>query len=308
MRTGEVLAVVAEGVDGGVVDAGLDAVFFHIILEAATAMSLGEEDGADVAGGDTWMIREGDGEFCGEMCTVVGDNFTAALVVGGEFLELLDAQGGTDFVDAVVVSQLDYVIGVGVPGVTVVGQGGHAMRAQEFEFGSNLVGVGGEHTALARCQVFIREEAEAADLSPGAKRFAIQGRTRAMGSVFDHVQVVLSGDLEDGGHVAGVAGIMHDDDGFGARSDAGCDRSRRDGKVVRAGDVGEDHAGTSVEHGVGGGDEGQGGDDDLVSRSDAECHTGKVEGFGGVGDAQTVGGGGHHREVVFEVACHFTHC
>ena len=308
MRAGEVLTVVAEGVDGRVVDAGLDAVFLHIILEGGAAVPLGEEDGADVAGGDTWMSCEGDDQFCREVCAVMSDNFTAALVVGGEFLELLDAQGGTDFVDAVVVSQFDDVVGVGVPGMAVVGQGGHAMRAQQFKFGCNLIAVGGEHTALARRQVLIREEAKTANLAPGAERFAIQGRTRAMGGVFDHVQVVLPGNLEDGGHVAGVAGVVHDDDGFGARSDAGCDGRWRDGQVIRAGDVGEDDASTGVEDGIGGGDKAQGGDNDLVSRSDAEGDTGKVEGFGGVGDAQAVGGGGHLSKVLLEVICHFSHC
>ncbi len=66
------------------------------------------------------------------------DDFAAALVVGGEFFELLDAQCGADFVDAVVVSQLDDVVGVGVAGVTVVGEGGHAVGAQEFEFGGEF--------------------------------------------------------------------------------------------------------------------------------------------------------------------------
>ncbi len=63
-----------------------------------------------------------------------------------------------------------------------------------------------------------------------------------MGGVFDDVEVVFLGDFEDGGHVAGVAGVVHDDDGFGARGDAGCDGCGGDGEVVGAGDVGEDHA------------------------------------------------------------------
>ena len=56
MGTGEVLAVVAEGVDGGVVDAGLDTVGFHGILEGGAAVSLGEEDGANVGGSDAGVV------------------------------------------------------------------------------------------------------------------------------------------------------------------------------------------------------------------------------------------------------------
>ncbi len=303
MRAGEALCVVAEGVDRGIVDTGLDAVFFHIVLEGGAVVSCGEEDGGDVGGGDAGVTVEGDGEFGGEVGAIVGDDFTTALVVGGEFFELLYSQCGADFVDAVVVPQVNDVVGVGVPGVAIIRQGGHAVRAQQFEPGSDLIRMGGEHAALSGSQVFVGEEGEAADITPGAEGFALQCRTRTMRCIFDDVQVVLPGNLEDGRHVAGIAGVVHDDDGFGARGDVSADGLRGDGEVVGAGDVGEDHvgagdvgedhAGAGVQDGVGGGDEAQRGDDDFISRPDAESNASQVQRFGGVGDGEAVWGGGH---------------
>ncbi len=68
MGAREVLAVVGEGVDGGVVDAGLDAVGFHVVLEGGAVVSRGEEDGGDVGGGDTGVTSEGDGDLAGRCC------------------------------------------------------------------------------------------------------------------------------------------------------------------------------------------------------------------------------------------------
>ncbi len=135
----------------------------------------------------------------------------------------------------------------------------------------------------------------------------MQGGAGTVGGVFDDGEVVLAGDLEDGGHVAGVAGVVHDDDGFGARGDAGCDGGGGDGEVVGAGDVCEYDAGAGVEDGVGGGDEGEGGEDDFISGADAEGDAGEVEGFGGVGDGEAVGGGGELGEVLFELGGDFAH-
>jgi len=301
------LTVVAEGVDGRVVDAGLDAVFFHIVLEDGAAVSCGKKDWADVGSGDSGMVCEGDGEFRRDVGAIVGNDFAAALVVGGEFFELFDSQCGADFVDAVVVSQLNDVVGVGVAFVAVVGEGGHAVGAQEFEFGGDLSGVGGEHAAFASGKVFIGEEGEAADLTPGAEGFTLQAGSRAMGGVFDDVQVVLLGNLADGGHIAGVAGVVHDDDGFGARGDAGFYGCGGDGEVIGAGDVGEGYTGTSVEDGVGGGDEGEGGDDDFIAGPDAERQAGEMQGFGGVGDGEAMGGACHLGEGLFELGGDFAH-
>ena len=144
------------------------------------------------------------------------DNFPAALVVGRQLLELFDAQGSPDFVDAVVVSQVNDVVGVGMAGVAIIRQGGHAVRAQEFEPGSNLIRIGGEHAAFPGSQVFVGEEGEAADITPGAEGFTLQCRTGTMRCVFDDVEVVLLSDFHNGRHVAGIAGVVHDDDGFGA--------------------------------------------------------------------------------------------
>lgn len=269
MRTGEVLAVVAESMDGWIVDAGLDAVFLHKILEGGAAVTLWEEDGADVGGRDAGVIAEGDGELGGEVCAVMGDDFAPALVVGRELFELLDSQSSANFVDAVVVTEVDNIVGVGVASMAIIGEGSHPMRAQKLEFGSEFIRAGGKHATFSGCEVFVGEEGEATYITPGTKGFAFQGRAGTMGSVFDDVEVVLFGDIEYGGHVTGVAAIVHDDDGFGAGGDAGCDGGGGDGEVIRAGDVSEDYLRSGVEDGVGSGDEGEGGDNDLIAGTDA---------------------------------------
>jgi len=307
MGTGEVFPVVGKGVNGGVVDAGLDTSSFHVVLEGGTAVSLGKEDGGQMAGRNTRVPGEGQDDFCGEVCPVMGDDFTAALVPSGEFFELLDSQCSPDFVDAVVVAQLDDVVGVSVAGVPIISKGGHAVRAQEFEPGSEFLGMGGEHAAFSRSQVFVGEEGEAADIAPGAKGFALQAGSRTVSGVFDDVEVVLTGEIEDGRHIAGITAVVHDDDGFGARGDAGRNGGRGDGEVVGAGDIGEDNAGAGVEDGVGGGDEGEGGEDDFVPGANAKGNAGEMQGFGGVGDGEAVGAAGQLGEVVFEVGGDFAH-
>jgi len=307
VRAGEVLAVVAEGVDRRVVDAGLDTGGFHGVLEGGAVGTFRQENGHEVAGRNSGMIGEGDGEPGGKMLAQQSDDLAPALVVGGQFPELLNSQRCPDLVDAIVVSQRDHIVGVGMPGVAIIGQGGHAVRAQQLDFCSNLVGIGRQHPAFSRCQVFIGEEGKAADIPPGAERFALQARPRAVGGILDDVQVVSPRDLEDGGHIAGIAGVVHDDDGFGARGDAGGDGCRGDGEVVGTSDVGEDHTGAGVEDGVGRRDEGERWDDNLVAWANAEGYAGQVQGFGGVGDAEAVRAAGELGEVVLELSGNCTH-
>ncbi len=66
---------------------------------------------------------------------------------------------------------------------------------------------------------------------------------------------------------------------------------------MRAEDIGEAHLGAGVEHGVGAGDEGQGGNDDLVAGTDAQRQTGQVQGDGGVGNRQGVLGAGEAQRI-----------
>lgn len=79
----------------------------------------------------------------------------------------------------------------------------------------------------------------------------------------------MLGEGEERGHVGGAAEGVDDEEGAGAGGDGGFDSCGR--KVEGAGvDVDEDRGGALVADGVGGGDEGEGGDENLVTLTDVQ--------------------------------------
>ncbi len=149
-----------------------------------------------------------------------------ASVVGSQFVELGQSESGAQLVDAVVVAQIDDIVGMGVAVVAVPGQAGHAMGAQQAHFFSQIVAVRDEHAALAGGEVLVGEEAEAADVTPGAEVATVQPGPGGVGGVFDDGQVVAPGNVEDLGHAAGIAAVVDDQDGFGARGNAAARSTR----------------------------------------------------------------------------------
>ena len=306
------LAEVGEGVDGGVVDAGLDAGLAQVDHEGLALDPGGEEDGEDVVGGLALFRggeRQADAQLLqgGEGLPVGMDQVAAALVVVGELFQLLQAEGGADLIDAVVVAEVQHVIGEVVALVAVVGQAGHAVGALEADGLGQIVIIRHEHAAFAGGEILVGEETEDADLAPGAEGFTVQETAGGMGDILDDGQVVPLRDRHDFGQAAGEAGVVHDDDGFGAGGDGGLDGGGVDGQVVGAEDVGEADVRAAMQGGVGGGDKGEGGDDDFVTGADAEGEAGQVQAFGGVGDGEGVFGAGEGDEFGFEVLGDFTH-
>src|SRR5699024_6750759 len=99
--------------------------------------------------------------------------------------------------------------------------------------------------------------------------------------VLHHLQPVLPGDLQDGGHVAGHTQQVDADDGLGLGGDLPADVLGGDGPGVPV-DVAPDDLGAGLAEGDGGGAEGVGGDDDLVAGPDAAQGGGQAQGVGGV--------------------------
>ena len=89
-----------------------------------------------------------------------------------------------------------------------------------------------------------------------------------LGGVLEEHEAALVGDRLERVHGRGVAVEMNGHDGARALSDRCFDGCRRQRERQRV-DVGEHRGGACDGHGVGGGREGEGGDDDFVARSDS---------------------------------------
>ena len=91
---------------------------------------------------------------------VEAGELAAAVVVGFQAGQLHQAQGGPDFVQAVIVSRSDHIIAEAVAPVAVPGEGGHAVGAGSPDpFGQGVV-AGDHHAAFAGGHIFIGKEAE----------------------------------------------------------------------------------------------------------------------------------------------------
>ena len=196
-----------------------------------------QQHGEDVVGGLA-LFRGGErqaesqGLQGGEGLPVGMDQLAAQVVVVGQLFQLFQPQGGADLIDAVVVAQVQHVIGEVVALVAVVGQAGHAVGALQADVLRQGVVIRHDHAAFAGGEVLVGEEAEDADLAPGTQGFTVQESAGGVGHILDDGQVVPLCDLHDFGHAAGEAGVVHDGDGFGAGGDGGFDRGGVDRQVV----------------------------------------------------------------------------
>jgi len=134
-----------------------------------------------------------------------------------------------------------------------------------------------------------REEAAAADAAEAAGTPLVMGGAEALGAVFDHRQAVSLGDGVDGGHVSALAVEADRHDGL----DVGADSLFQQGGVEVEGARIDVHIDRSCPHQgdyLAGGDEGEGGGNDLVSRPDVQGHQGDHDGVGAAADAHAVAG------------------
>ena len=98
----------------------------------------------------------------------------------------------------------------------------------------------------------------------------------SLAGVLDDLEMVRRGDVQDGLDVADAAEEVHRDDRPGPWADGGLDRGRVDGTVIVA--VDQHRAGAHCHDGAGGGDEGIGLGDDLVTSADLRSAQRQLEG------------------------------
>jgi hypothetical protein len=107
-------------------------------------------------------------------------------------------------------------------------------------------------------------EAVRAQVAERPQRPALVPGVDGLGGILDDAQAVLAGDGQEAVHRAGDAGVVDGEEGAGAPRDGLLDQGIVQVKGVRP-DVHEDRPGPQAGDGVGGGDEGERRQDDLVA-------------------------------------------
>ena len=224
-----------------------------------------------------------------------------------QLLQLGAAEGGVEVGQAVVEAGL--VVDIG-PGVGQLGGGGQVLGAP------GQVGVVGEDGApAAGGDDLVAVEAEDAQPAAGASMAALVMAAEGFRGVFHQDEVVVVGQGQQAGEVAGVAEGVHRHqhaqrpagvavDPVAALGGGAVPQPVAQGLGVEAegvaGAVGEMGRGTAVTHGIGGGDEGEGRDDDLIARQDAGQQQGDMEGGGAIDHGDGVARAGIGGQVRLE--------
>lgn len=154
-----------------------------------------------------------------------------------------------------------------------------AVAAEDADAAGNGFVLCEDHTAFGSGDVFGRVKRKGTGVSEGAQGFACKVGFECMGTILDDGEVVLAGQVHNGGHVAGVASHVDGQDGPGARGDASGDGLGGDVHGA-GGNVGEDGLASCMEDAVGGGDKGHGGGDDFVTGLQIKGLQGEVDACG----------------------------
>lgn len=174
-----------------------------------------------------------------------------------------------------------------------------AVAAEGSKFFGVFVGVGGDDAALSGGDVLDGVEGEAGEVRNGADRLAPMDGAEGVAGVLDEGEAVLICQGAKGREVGRVAGVVHGDDSAGPRCDAVGDVAWGEGEGLGV-QVGKNGGGAEVECGVAGGDESEGGGDDLVTRLDAgDCEAGVECSSTGV-DGDGMGGTGSGCKFLLE--------
>jgi len=106
-----------------------------------------------------------------------------------------------------------------------------------------------------------------AQITDGSQRPPFVGGHHPLGCVFDHQQVVVTGDRHDRVHLAGHTGVVDRNDRLGAGCDRRFDQLFVDVEGVFS-DIHENRHPTTKHESIGRGYKGVGGHDDLITRLD----------------------------------------
>jgi len=182
-------------------------------------------------------------------------------------------------------------------------RGGYAMVAETArEVGETRL-IREHHAALARGDGFDGMKAEDIDVGERSGPGLAQGRAQGMAAVGQGGQAVGLGQGAQRRPIARLAGIVHAGQDPGAWRKGGSGAVRVEKQGVRI-DVREDRNAPAVQHGVGRGRKGDGGDDHFVARPDAQGLEGGVQGRSAVRHGDGVGGAAFFGHGVFETLHH----
>ena len=258
----------AEGVDpggAGAAEAG------EVEAEEIKPVAVG------VAGGDVGRVD------AGEIGEEGGEELAGVVAAGGdvgEAGELRGGDGGLGLAHAVVWREVGGVAEAGDGAVVV-------FVAPRSEGGAEVGAARGDDAAVAAAEVFVVVEGVAGEVGVETDGAALVEGAPSLRAVFDEGDAVLAGERGEGGGVGGIAGEVHDHD----RAGAGGERAADGGGVEVVGaliDVGEDGDALLVEDADDGAHVGDGRDDHLIARAEAE---------GGDGDVERGGAGGRGEEM-----------
>ena len=214
----------------------------------------------------------------GQAAVVAAGDLAAAGVVGVEERQAAVEHRRLQAVEAAVGAHQDVVV---ARGLAVVGEQADAL--------DELAVVAGRGAAVAEAaEVLGRVEAPGGERAEAADPLAAPERPLRLRRVLEQPQAVLPAQGEDGVDVEGAAVEVDAEDAHGTTGDP----RRRVGRVEverpRV-DVGEDRPAAEEDDRLGGGEEGEGGDDHLVPWAQAEGAQGEHQGVGAVGEAGTGG-------------------
>lgn len=277
----EARTIVIAAMEGEVMEGGLDATVAEGAHEAGAELKTGADKIIHVAvvGGVVGNIGELDtvGFYLATKDAIVNlPNADTALLDIVELFELRPKEGGielggeeggTDVAPAVLIDHA--AIELGAVGAFLPDDLGAAHEAFVVD---------DEHASLAAVDILSLMEGEGSEMADGAEGAVAVVGVDAMGGIFDHEEVVLTGEFHNAVHITGHAGIMDHDDDAGARGDERSDGIGGDIGIERSA-IGKDHVGPFAEEGDGGRDEGIGGHDDFIAGMELTEHGAHLEGI-----------------------------
>ena len=161
-----------------------------------------------------------------------------------------------------------------------------------------IVGKAGPAIAV-RPQGLGGEEAGAADGGQAAGLPPLVGRSQALSRVLDHRQTRVGGDGVDGVQIRALTIEADRQDGPGTGAEGRRDPHRVQVVGARI-DIDEDRPRPQQGNDLGGGDEGEGGGDNLVTRSDLQGHEGDEQGIRAGGHGNRVPDPDHGRQALLQ--------
>jgi hypothetical protein len=235
----------------------------EVVGRRVPIVTLGERDRQAELAVETSRVSVGELPPCGIPCR--------------KSTELDESHCRADVVESVVVAREENVVRARVAPMTVPGERRHPVRPEQPHAPREVVVVGDDHPALADWQVFVREEAEAAERAQRSAGLAAHGRADGVGCVLDDDDSARCGDLQDRIDRTREAAVVQGHDCLRSRCDRRFDVGGIEVEVVRPEDVAEDWSRPHMPNRVRDGDERQRRGDHLVSGADLRREQGEVK-------------------------------